>query len=252
MPEHERDEGEPADNPVDFPRLLIAMERAREETGVKERAADAIGSPTPGQVPLPFPFPIPEPRVPQLPGMPPFREPLPFPADLPELLPGQFPLPDPAQPPLVPAAVQPVAEGAKNLVGGALGMVPKGFQATDAQMMELFGAFAARRGDPQPLDAQSIRIAVAEEGAARIVQKARRERGRFSKERAAAAAAAGVAGLGLGFAVHQVSKGGFGAFKSNFAAELELLTGQAGRRKLEEGDQVGQFPPGTGGSEGGV
>jgi len=247
MEEHEQDEDD-LDKP-EFLRLAIPEERKGVDEGDVRDAVAAEAR----QVPLPFPFPIPEPeRAPQLPGMPPFRAPLPFPSDPARPLPGQPPLPDPDQLPLIPAAIQHVGEGAQNLVGGALGMVPNRFRATEAQMMELFGAFQVRRGDP-PLRGRFARVAVAEEGAARVVQSARQERERISKKRLAMAAAATVAGAGVAFGVHKASTGGFGFLQVNMAAEMERLTSAIGsRRERDEEHQVGQFAAGKGGSEGGV
>ncbi len=241
MEGHEVDEDEPPDDLPDRIDLLLAAEKGAEADVLQSRQVE------PGQMPLPFPFPIPQPeRVPQLPGMPPFRPPRPAPADPPRPLPGQPALPDPEQLPLVPAAVQHVGEGGLNLVGGALGMVPQDWRATNAQVSALYGAFASRTDDP-PLQGRYSRIAVAEEGAARIAGK----QNRVNKRRLALAAAAAVAGAGLGFGVHRASTGGFGGLQVNMAAEMERLTSAVGVRKLED-KGVGQFPAGKGGSEGGV
>ncbi len=249
MEEHEPDEGEPPDEPGGDPRLFAPAREQQEATEGEEALPDPVGA-IPFQVPLPFPFPIPEPvGVPQLPGMPAFRPPRP--SDVPEPvrpLPGQPALPDPGRPPLVPVGVQTTGEGALNLVGGALHMVPSRFRATGPQMAELFGAFKARVDDP-PLRGRFGRIAVAEEGAARIVESARRQRARVSKKRLAAGAAAAVAGAGVAFGVHRSSTGGFGGLRVNMAAELARLTSAVGSRREQESGQTFGFGGSTTGSE---
>lgn len=121
-------------------------------------------------------------------------------------------------------------------------MVPQIWRPTNAQMLALFGAFKARRGDP-PLQRRFARIAVAEEGSAALVARETR----LNKKRLAMAAAATVAGAGLGFGVHKASTGGFGFLQTNMAAEIERLTSAVGSRKVDDSESGKSL----GGSEGG-
>ncbi len=236
MKEHQPDEGEPPDDLVDAPRLFAIPEKREAQASADPGVEEPLGA-FGGQLPLPFPFPIPEPQdVPQLPGFPAFRpwpqDPLPGPATLP----GQPALPDPG----APRFPQPVAEGAANLVRGAQQMVPQGWRPTQAQLVELFGAFKARGDDPV-VDERAASYAVAEQAVANVVRNER-----VTKKRLAAPAAATAAGIGAAAVVH---KGGFGGLQGNMSAEIARLTQRVGARKLREDESGGEV--GTGFEAGG-
>ncbi len=269
MEDHE-DDVETGDPPDDAPTNLLLPAKEREVEDPLE-IPEPLGDPLPipalePQLPLPFPFPIPPPAgVPQLPGFPPWIPPDPVPARAPGPLPRQAPLPSRDRPGLIP---QPVAEGAGNLLGHALGLVPNSFRATSEGVLDLFGVIPNQAGAPP--NQQQQRIAVAEAGAAAIVAEetskarrfrewqrqqaeeaeatrerdtARKERARKEKDRgrrvtgrkvAAAvgtlAGAGGAAYLTNRFRKPPQFRGGFGGLQVNMAARMRALTAIAGAR----------------------